>query len=416
MKIAYIGQLMDKVVPPEQNSLGIWIYQVARRMANSHDVTVYTNEPEPTSNRAAGEPFQYHFIKSASYRPVRKVSRRLSGRSSARQRMLGFDLASLVYILSVAVDLRKQGCQIIHLQNYSQFVPVLRAFNRQARIVLHMQCEWLSQLDRDLIARRLQKTDQIIGVSEHITGKIRSRFPKYASRCATVHSGVDTEQFRPANKKAATGQTRRELLFVGRVSPEKGIHDLVEAFPRIALRYPQARLRLVGQVASLPKDYIISLSDEEIVQSLKRFYQREYREDLLARIPPDLQDRVIFEGFTPTPRIPELYRQAEILVNPSYSEAFGLSLVEAMASGLPVVATRAGGMVEIVEDGKTGLLVERGHPEEIAQALLSVLDSEEDRLKMGAAGRQRAVDLFSWDQTARQLERCYQEMEQRKPG
>lgn len=415
MKIALISQTFDHVAPPRQNSVGIWTYQVATRLARSHAVIVYTNEKDQAARKNPPEPFTYRFTRLTSSKRLRRFSDRLSkwlfGGSGARQRLVGFDLYSLLYILSVAIDLRKQGCEVAHLHNYSQFVPVLKLFNPRMRIVLHMHSEWLTQLDRKLIANRLKKVDRIIGVSDYITEKIRRRFPEFEGRYRTVHNGVDTARFTPAPGRPAAGQGPR-LLFIGRISPEKGVHDLVEAFVIVARRCPGTRLRLIGSIGSIPSEFIVALSDDKQVTGLQRYYTGKYGDRLLGLIPPELKSQVAFTGFMPYPEIPAQYNEADILVNPSYSESFGLSLVEAMACGIPVIATRTGGMVEIVEHGRTGLLVDRGRPDALAKAIIAIWENPERRAEMGKAGRQRVLDLFTWERTAQTLETCDLELRQ----
>jgi glycosyltransferase involved in cell wall biosynthesis len=97
-----------------------------------------------------------------------------------------------------------------------------------------------------------------------------------------------------------------------------------------------------------------------------------------------------------------------VLINPSFSESFGMSLVEAMASGKPVVATRVGGMTEIVDDGQCGVLVPRGDPHALADAILRVVSSDETRRQMGRSGRERAVSLYSWSQIAARMLTLYE--------
>ena len=101
------------------------------------------------------------------------------------------------------------------------------------------------------------------------------------------------------------------------------------------------------------------------------------------------------------------YREVDILINPSLREAFGRSLIEAMACQMPVVATRVGGMVEIVEDAKTGLWVNPGDATALAEAIIGLLSDENLRKSMAKAGRQRVLELFSWDQIVENLLRQY---------
>jgi glycosyltransferase involved in cell wall biosynthesis len=98
----------------------------------------------------------------------------------------------------------------------------------------------------------------------------------------------------------------------------------------------------------------------------------------------------------PHGELPDRYRSSAIVVNPSLSESFGISMVEGMACGLPVVGTRVGGMLETVLDGETGLLVEPERADLLADAVVSVLEDGDRAKRMGITGRARAVERFSW--------------------
>jgi len=104
------------------------------------------------------------------------------------------------------------------------------------------------------------------------------------------------------------------------------------------------------------------------------------------------------------------------VVLPSVYETFGIPLVEAMSAQVPVVASRVGGIPEVVADGETGVLVERGDPMALAEAIGRLLENESLRDRMGRAGRERVLRLFSWDRVATATLDLYQGLIARKPG
>jgi glycosyltransferase involved in cell wall biosynthesis len=111
-----------------------------------------------------------------------------------------------------------------------------------------------------------------------------------------------------------------------------------------------------------------------------------------------------------------LYRQAEVAVVPSLYEGFSLPAIEAMSCGVPVVATTGGALPEVVgESGRTGVLVEPDDPEALAAAIRSLLDDPPTRDRLGAAGRQRVVERFTWEVTARGTAACYDAILQGRP-
>jgi glycosyltransferase involved in cell wall biosynthesis len=288
---------------------------------------------------------------------------------------------------------------------------MIRAFNPDVKIVLNMRCEWLTQLDRAMIERRLGQVDSVIGCSEYITEKIRRHFPQFAGRCQTVHNGRDVNCLVPADSRGQTmdGGIKR-LLYVGRISPEKGVHVLLEAFQEVVRRCPQVELELVGLRSQLPYKYLIALSDNPRVLALASFYPENYFSHL-NRLSSSVAGRVSFVGAVPHLELVSYYQRTDIFVFPSvWDEPFGNPPVEAQLAAVPVVATRVGGIVETVKDGKTGLLVEPGDPAALAEAIVCLLKDEDLRRSMGKAGRERAVELFSYERLVENLLCRYKEI------
>jgi spore coat protein SA len=190
---------------------------------------------------------------------------------------------------------------------------------------------------------------------------------------------------------------------------------LLEALQKVVGRYPQVQLDVVGPPGNAPFEFLVRVSDDEKVSELASFYSRllrrgDYLSDLQRRVPSNLASRVRFVGSVPNSRVVDYYREADVLINPSFSEAFGMSLVEAMACQVPVVATRVGGMTEIVEDTHAGLLVGPGDATALADAILRLLADDDLRERMGQAGRRRAIERYSWEQVTESLIHLYEDI------
>jgi glycosyltransferase involved in cell wall biosynthesis len=247
-----------------------------------------------------------------------------------------------------------------------------------------------------MVARRLQSADLVLGCSDHVTNRIRARFPELAERVQTRVNGVDVNRFRPVGERPP-----RRLVFAGRIAPDKGLHVLADALRELRQRFPDLELELVGPEAPVAREMQVALSEDPLVQGLDVFYGRSYVEALRERLGEDVA-AVRFAGRVAADDMPARYGNATIGVQPSLEEGFGLPVVEAMASGLPVVASRVGGIPEIVLDGVTGLLVPAGDPDALAAAIEQLLADPELALRMGAAGRLRVVERYSWDVIAEQ--------------
>ena len=206
-----------------------------------------------------------------------------------------------------------------------------------------------------------------------------------------IYDGFDLDAFlaRPVEAPEAlrarygVGESDRVVACVGGIQRRKGQLDLIEAVAPLAREFPKLVLVLAGAAGDA-----------------------EYLAVLEARIAElGIERHVCRIGFEPNIR--NLFSLSEALVHPSHSEGLGLAILEAMASGLPVVATRCGGPEETVEDGVSGLLVPVGSPQELAGALRRLLDDPEGARTMGRAAAARARD-FSPAAMARRTEEIYE--------
>ncbi len=412
MKVALVTQPADGVLPPRQNSIGLIFYNTALAMGARADVTLYMKRRDDVAP-AADLPFAVRMVDAGLDD--------IAGRFAARHpRWAGrFGLGAVAddhphYVRSVRAALDAAAPDVVHLVNYWGWC---RRLGRRGRpLVLEMQSEWLSQMPPDEVRHQLGAADAVVAVSDHVAQLFRRAIPDYAGLVDTVYNGVDTDIFRPAETPAADDGERR-ILFVGRVSPEKGIHTLIEAFGEICRRHPGARLALAGPRTILPHRYLVGLSDDPRVRSLSAYYDgtitRDYQHHLDALvIRGGMTGRVEFLGPLPHHELVSRYRNAHVVVNPSYSETFGISIVEGMACGIPVVGTRIGGMQETIVDGRTGLLVEAGEADALADAVCRLLDRPDHAAALAVAGRERAKTTFSWRARAQRLLDVYHRLAQ----
>lgn len=420
MKIAFVTQPFDLVGPTRLfGSISIIAYQIARSLASTCDVMIYGKrgrEQQVEEIDDLGIHYRRMSVGGEVWlsKPFKLFDRLLPFRNPKRP-FFSSDFSHRGYVMQVAMDLRKRNVDIVHVFNYSQFAPVIRSIAPDVKIVLHMQCEWLTQLDQKLIENRLQDIDLVVGCSDFITDKIRLRYPQFANHCRTAYNGVALEDFRKGGN--SNHDNDEIILFVGRVSPEKGVHILLDAFRDVLAQRPQARLDIVGSPSVVPFDYVVQVSDDEDVIKLGSFYRGKIRKRdhyggyLDKQLSSAEWKQVNKVGGVPHQGIVDYYRKADVFAFTSvWDEPFGIPMVEAMACGLPVVAAKGGAVPEIVENGKTGIWVERGNSTELADAILRLLEDDELRKSMGKEGRERASELFTWDLTAAKLLDYYQNL------
>jgi glycosyltransferase involved in cell wall biosynthesis len=401
MKVAFVSQPGFAVLPPA-GSIEIVTREIARRLAVRHDVTIYGSAAAGLED-VTDELIRYRFVEHRRDALLTRAVRPLYRLRPAERGFFTSPAHQLQYWLRVAKDIRRNGCDVVHVANLTSAIPVIRRLNPGIRIVLHMHCEWLVQLDERLIERRLRKTDLIVGCSEHITEPIRRRFPQHAGRCRTLYNGVEVGE--PVDR---SGRHTVTLLHVGRISPEKGHHVLVEALNEVVREHPEVRLVLVGEESVVPAEWAVDISADPAVRDLKRFYGRSYLEQVRELMSPELAERTTFTGRLTYEECARRYTGADLFVFPSYFEAMPVPPIEAMASGLPVVSAPAGGAVESIRDGETGVFVERGDAGGLARAITALVEDPARRAALGAAGRARAADVFSWDGIASDFEAAFE--------
>lgn len=410
MRLAFINQPLSAFKVPPNSSVAIWQWEVAKRLVPEHEVLIVgrREKRQPADEQLAGVRIRRLTV-ARDWRGFRKLARWAEKKINAQKQAYALSYYHLDYILQAAWAARQWGAEVIQLQNFAQFAPIVRLFNPKAKILLHMHSEWLMHLDRAALAERLRSLDSVISCCDFITHSTEARFPEYAGRFTTIFNGVDTQLL--SALPAPAERPHQRVLFVGRISPEKGVHVLVEAFSRVAAQFPQAQLQMVGATKQLPLDMLLGLNEDPAVKALARFYngsEQHYYNTLQSQVQAmGLSERIEFLGPQPYDQILNYYRQADVYVQCTFWDAFPIPVVEAMAVGLPVIGSRVGGIAEAVSENATGFLVEHGDVEALAASLSRLLASAELRAQFGRAAQQRAHTDFSWDSIAARARQHY---------
>jgi D-inositol-3-phosphate glycosyltransferase len=237
----------------------------------------------------------------------------------------------------------------------------------------------------------LRGADRVICATEQERAFLRQLYGADVAKVSVIPLGVDMDRFRPAAKQAAREtlglKDERIVLFVGRIEPLKGVDILINAAAMLESDVDCSVLIVGGDEASQP--------EVEALQGLAR--QR------------GIEHRVAFVGAVDHEKLPLYYNAADVCVVPSHYESFGLVAVEAMASGVPVVASRVGGLTGTVKDGETGYLIPWLCPEPFAERIELLLDNEPLRQNLGEAARE-AVARYRWENVAEAVLQVYNDL------
>ncbi|HID91008.1 TPA: glycosyltransferase family 1 protein [Candidatus Bathyarchaeota archaeon] len=238
--------------------------------------------------------------------------------------------------------------------------------------------------------RYITRADRVIAVSKAAADFIEHFVPR--RKIVIIPNGIDIHRFDPINRHATIGNTaavtegKPIILYVGRLVHRKGVHVLVEAMPIVLKEFPGAQLLIVGD------GYMRGLL-KLLVKSLK------------------LEASVKLLGLLPDDGLLKLYEVSDVFALPSlYGESFGVVLLEAMAAGKPIVASRAGGIPEIIKDNVTGILVKGGNKDDLANAILKILSDPDLAKLLARNGRKMVENKYSWSVVAEDIERVYREL------
>src|SRR5688500_13987849 len=254
MRIAFLHQPWSIVRPGavETDSVVLWTDHVARRLAaRGHEVVCYSRLGAGLAVTEKHDGVEHRRVSGALDRFVKFAFRKFDqlGVRDPHRPLFASPLTYRHFIRQVVRDLLARGADVdvVHVHNTSQFVPVLRrALPPRVKVALHMHCEWLTQLNRNVVGPRVAASDLVIGVSDFLADKTRARFPQFAERIRRVHNGADVERFDVAGQADRAGRTIKRVLYVGRMSPEKGVHTLLDAFDFVARQRDDVHLRVIG--------------------------------------------------------------------------------------------------------------------------------------------------------------------------
>lgn len=236
-----------------------------------------------------------------------------------------------------------------------------------------------------LEAAGLKTASQVNAVSPKVADHLKT-YPHCPPQVPVVWNAVDTEIFTPGgDRRARAGSRELYILVVGRLGPGKGVEDLVEA---------------VSLVNRFQKCRVIVIGDGPAKAALEQ-----------RCISLNMQDQFQFVGHVADRnRLARYYQRAALFVLPSHHEGLPTVLLEAMASGCPVVATAVGGVPDVVEDGVNGLLVQPQAPQDLAAAMRSLLADPQRMEALGWQARQSIEKRFSWENSAARFLSLYSQL------
>ena len=254
-----------------------------------------------------------------------------------------------------------------------------------------------TSLRGEIEGRLVGLADSIIAANPDEAADLIWRQRGESAHICTIPPGVDTELFKPLDRSACRmelgiPEEEQVVLFVGRVDPIKGLDTLLDA------------TRYLKDSGSAAKTHVVGGDLDDFGQPVGPLAIFAQRARELG-----VDDRFVFWGSQPQNQLPVFYSAADVVSVPSRYESFGLVAVEAMATGTPVVASRAGGLTFTIEDGRNGYLAPIGDGVAHGARLLELLDDDRKRAAFGQAARLSAL-RFSWTSVASSILHVYERL------
>lgn len=337
-----------------------------------HDITVYSIYNKKTDNHPAHASLvnHYHYIDMNSL--WAKIKRFIFLHTSYKQNISLNNYYIEFYFEQAAKHLRNCYYDVIILENRPSYALKLRNITT-AKLVYHLHNEKLT-ISTPSYQEIYDAASQIICVSDYISKKVKSINPQ-DTKCLTVYNGIDLHAFSSPRHitRIYVGLSDDDfvIIYSGRINSEKGIMELTEAISRIT-NYPNIKLLIIGS------SFYGNVTTEDV-------FTKELRKKTEL-----IKDKIRFTGYIPYKDVPAYLKLADIAVVPSmWEEAFGLTVLEAMAVGLPLITTRSGGIPEICENA--AIIVDRSQIiDNLIHNIELLYNNPQLRIKMSAKSLERA--------------------------
>lgn len=305
--------------------------------------------------------------------------------------------------LKLARTIRERAVDVVHAQHsrdIATVVPAVLLSGVRPPVILSKRVGSMVSKRDPFHRLTYARVTRVLAVSSVIRKNVIETTPVPPERVTVLHDAVNTRRFNPATVdprvfRRTLGIADDSIVVgcLGRFSPGKGHEDLLHAAAVVRDSHPGVRFVVVGEASSGEESYAKGVRD------------------LAARL--HLEETVIFAGFRPD--VPEVMAGFDVFAFPSHAEAFGMALIEAMAMQKAVVASSSDGVLDIVQQGVSGLLVPPRNPLALALAITRLVDNPYLRTRLGQAARERVVGHFDQERQIDALEGIYDSLVKAPP-
>jgi spore coat protein SA len=310
------------------------------------------------------------------------------------------------YVNEIIKQIKEIKPDLINIVNRPWFLPILRKhLGKSAKIILNNHNAYFREMREGHVKKLVSKMDGFIGVSQAcVNVEITDRFPELKDKCNVVYNAADLKRFDPdsiSQEKRSRLKTKLNIsadelviTFIGRLREDKGAAAVLSAISDIIKSGTTAKIKLL-----VIGSHYLSAKDG------KGALEKNIRE-----LAEGIKDHVVFTGYVNFNEIQDYYAISDIITAPSIIfDSSPFVCYESQAMKVPMVSSFSGGIPEIIEDGKTGLLVrDPRNVADMASKLRFFIENKEERVRFGERGRERIIKHFTWEKAAEDTENAYE--------
>jgi glycosyltransferase involved in cell wall biosynthesis len=368
---------------PISGGTGAYVYYLSHSLQKlGHNVHVVARHKQDSEDVFDG--IKVHYIKGTGNALTRywRFARSASKKIEELNKQIGLDIihANLPLVPSFAIpkDSAKALVCAVHSTWKGEAIVTRQSNPKELNPNEKMMLRF-NRVLRRYETQLMNQSDALIAVSRYTVGELTELYGIEEEKIHVIYNGVDINKFKPRPDRAklqrefGLDEKKKIILFVGRLYHRKGLEILLQSIPPVLQEFGDVKFAISGT----------GFKKKE--QSLR---------DLAKEL--DIEDYVKFLGYVPDEKLPELYSASDIFVLPAIYENFPFAILEAQATGLPVISTKVGGIPEFLADKENGFLIDPGDTKQLTQRVLTLLQDPKLAEEMGRRGRKLIEEKFAW--------------------
>ena len=368
---------------PISGGTGAYVYYLSHSLQKlGHNVHVVARHSEDSEDMVHG--INVHYIKGTGNALTRywRFARSASKKIEELNQQIGFDVihANLPLVPNFAIpkDSAKALVCAVHSTWKGEAIVTRQSNPKELNPNEKMMLRF-NRVLRSYEKKLMKRSDALIAVSKYTVDELTELYGIEEEKIHVIYNGVDINKFKPRPDRAklrrefGLEEDKKIVLFVGRLYHRKGLEILLCSIPPVLQEFGDVKFAISGTGFKKKEESLRNLAKEL-----------------------DIEDHVAFLGYVPDEKLPDLYATSDIFVLPAIYENFPFAILEAQATGLPVISTKVGGIPEFLVDNENGFLIDPGDSAQLTQRLLTLLQDPKLAKEMGRRGRSLIEEKLSW--------------------